>query len=311
MNTHRIKQYLGRGRVGLAVAAAACLAVVGGVPGVGLPAAVASARTLTWTQLPNGCEPCPAKLAYEAMAYDAATRDILLFGGGNQRVRLWPNHDTYTWNATGWTYQMPATRPPGRALASMAYDAATRTVIMFGGYNGHHQVTNGTFVWHGTTWTEAHRTALPPARQGAAIAYDAATRTVVMFGGANASGGVDGDTWSWNGKTWTELFPVTSPPALAYASMAYDADTGTVVLFGGSTGTSDLGDTWTWNGTTWTRRHFTTSPHARQGAAMAYDAATGAVVMYGGLQRPNGKPNNDFWALSSTPPAGQSGAPTS
>jgi hypothetical protein len=39
--------------------------------------------------------------------------------------------------APGWTQQSPATSPPSREFASMAYDAATRNVVLFGGgFNG-------------------------------------------------------------------------------------------------------------------------------------------------------------------------------
>jgi hypothetical protein len=35
--------------------------------------------------------------------------------------------------AATWTKQAPAARPPVRALASMAYDAATSDIVLFGG----------------------------------------------------------------------------------------------------------------------------------------------------------------------------------
>jgi hypothetical protein len=35
--------------------------------------------------------------------------------------------------APTWTHQAPATSPPARDWAAMAYDAATGTIVMFGG----------------------------------------------------------------------------------------------------------------------------------------------------------------------------------
>ena len=66
------------------------------------------------------------------MAYDAATGNVVLFGGNNGSSAL---RDTWTWDGATWTKQAPATRPPAREFASMAYDAATGNVVLFGGEN--------------------------------------------------------------------------------------------------------------------------------------------------------------------------------
>ncbi len=49
-------------------------------------------------------------------------------------------------SAATWTRQAPAASPPARYGAAMAYDAATGTVVMFGGYNPHFLLT-GTWTW--------------------------------------------------------------------------------------------------------------------------------------------------------------------
>ena len=41
--------------------------------------------------------------------------------------------DTWTWDGTTWTQQHPATSPSARTFASMAYDPATSTAVLFGG----------------------------------------------------------------------------------------------------------------------------------------------------------------------------------
>jgi hypothetical protein len=68
----------------------------------------------------------------------------------------------------------------------MAYDAATRTVVLFGG-QGPHGVLGDTWTWDGTTWTQQRLAAHPPARSYAAMAYDPAPGTVVLFGGGSGS----------------------------------------------------------------------------------------------------------------------------
>src|SRR5215467_806721 len=167
-----------------------------------------------------------------------------------------------------WTQQHPATRPPARYDASMAYDAATRTAVLFGGQVGDISFLSDTWTWHGTTWTQRHPAVHPGARGSAAMAYDATTRTVVLFSGfhrGHRGGSVTVGTWTWNGATWTRQHPAASPAARFRAAVAYDAATGSVVLFGGAVGFGGRwgNDTWTWNGTTWTQQHPATSPPAR------------------------------------------------
>src|SRR5215469_11230628 len=122
-----------------------------------------------------------------------------------------------------WTYQHPVTNPPDRAGASMAYDRATGTVVLFGGEDRYS---------FGSTWTKQHPATSPSARELASMAYDAATGTVVLFGGRGRYGHAAGGTWTWDGSTWTKQDPAASPPAMSGASMAYDAATGNIVLFG-------------------------------------------------------------------------------
>ena len=135
-------------------------------------------------------------------------------------------------SAPDWTKQAPATHPPARWYAAMAYDAATGTAVLFGGVNVHGNTVSGTWTWDGTTWTQQHPATSPPALHAAAMAYDAATGTAVLFGGGGRRPATGG-TWTWDGTTWTQQHPATSPPVRCCTSMAYDAATGTVVLFGG------------------------------------------------------------------------------
>ncbi|HEY3955205.1 MAG TPA: hypothetical protein VGM53_17695 [Streptosporangiaceae bacterium] len=45
------------------------------------------------------------------MAYDAATRTTVLFGGSTDRSTF---GDTWTWDGSAWTRQAPAIHPPAR-----------------------------------------------------------------------------------------------------------------------------------------------------------------------------------------------------
>ena len=273
-----------------------CLGVAGlsvwlaGACATALPAPVAgaaSAATSAWAKLTPSASPSPRFGA--AMAYDPGTGQTVLFGG----LANDPFHpkgylnDTWAWKGKTWTWQFPATSPPGRALASMAYDPATGQLLLFGGF-GFGGVagpdSNDTWDWNGRTWTRLNPGTSPQARYGASMAYDPSTGQMVLFGGLDNNSNTDilDDTWTWNGSTWTQLSPTTSPSARFYASMAYDPGSSQLVLFGGDNASGQVGDTWTWNGNTWRQSSPATSPPARSEASMVYDPSVGQLVLFGG-----------------------------
>jgi hypothetical protein len=143
-----------------------------------------------------------------------------------------------------WARQDPASHPRAGAAGAMTFDAATGTVVMFGGDNSKDIDSDATWTWDGSTWTKQAPAAHPAPREGASMAYDAATGSTVVFGGDNLRN-VLSDTWAWDGSTWTKQAG-THPSARVFAPMAYDAATGTAVLFGGTVPGNELDDTWTW-----------------------------------------------------------------
>jgi galactose oxidase-like protein len=88
----------------------------------------------------------PPARYYASMAYDAATGNVVLFGGIHSPNNTFVRDDTWVWDGSNWTEQDPATHPPARASAAMAYDAATGNVVLFGGYNRFHGLKD-TWVW--------------------------------------------------------------------------------------------------------------------------------------------------------------------
>ncbi len=176
----------------------------------------------------------------------------------------------------------PKTSPPASEGAATAYDAATNSVLAFGGHTKASAASSATWSWNGSNWSAKKPTTSPPGLSGASLAYDTTTKTVVLFGGITATSKATNATWTWNGTTWTAASPATSPPVRADAAMAYDATTKTVVLFGGTNGTTDLSDTWSWNGTTWTKLAPSAIPAARSSSSMTFDTATKSLVLFGG-----------------------------
>lgn len=242
-------------------------------------------------------------LLVASLAYDDATKSVVLFGGiGFQEIAgaIYETavDETWTWNGEAWTEAHPLAAPPATLNAAMAYDAATRQVVLFGGYvvdpaTGGLVPSGQTWVWNGTTWSRAETAAHPSPRAGAVAAYDSTRHRVVLFGGFGGNGctpnaaracGDQSDTWTWDGTSWSQVAS-SGPPARAVEGLADDATTHTVVLFGGAFDNSDgtftaANDTWSWNGSNWAAQHPADVPDARAEPAMSFDG--NGVGLFGG-----------------------------
>jgi len=98
----------------------------------------------------NPCPTSPPGRVGEAMTYDPALRELIIFGGMN-RFNAQEYNDTWAWNGTIWTQVDNAGNPtcgdgaagnsctdspPMRDIAAMADDPATNQIVLFGG-NGY------------------------------------------------------------------------------------------------------------------------------------------------------------------------------
>jgi len=196
-----------------------------------------------WTQqFPPVSPPARACMGF---AYDGASKTVVLFGGSSAGGGSLG--DTWTWDgvAKTWTQQNPAASPFARSGASMAYDAATKTVVLFGG-SGVSAAYGDTWNWNGAIWIQQSPTSAPSARNQPAMAYDAGLGAVVLFGGAVGGAWQDStnDTWTWNGTNWTEIYPATVPPNRYNFGMDYDPIIKALLMFGGYSSGPARGDTW-------------------------------------------------------------------
>ncbi|HEV8065610.1 MAG TPA: kelch repeat-containing protein, partial [Acidimicrobiales bacterium] len=262
------------------------LALVGGTPGAKLSCAANPVTAVDGLARFSGCSVNEAGTGYQLEATDAGLVPSL--SSPFTVAQAGPLGD--------WSELSPATSPPPRLGAVMAYDPASQDLVLFGGETTGFAYLADTWTWDGTNWAEASPTTSPPPLAGASMAYDAASGQMILFGGYdNLRGPSYNETWSWDGSTWTELSPAHSPPELNQAAMAYDPATATIVMFGGLGAGGDLQGTWTWDGSDWTEQSPGTSPTPRRGASMAYDAATTGMVLSGGFDDSRGKTLDDTW----------------
>lgn len=281
--------------------------------GIGSPSAMAGTSTPRQSWLPLAPSSSPTGRAGSAMAYDAASRQLVLFGGITETGTHGFRNDTWIWSGETWTRLSPASSPSLRYGASLVYDAAMGELLLFGGYDGSTESNvdlNDTWTWNGTDWTKLSPAKSPPGRVNASMAYDAASGKVLLYGGQGLHGD-SADTWTWNGVTWSELSPAKNPGAIGDAApMTYDPATRSVVLVAGareidgqeSPAATYVAATWTWTGSTWFELDPKQSPPARDYGTMTYDSQSGAVVLFGGEDVLAGPDVylNDTWAWDGT-----------
>jgi N-acetylneuraminic acid mutarotase len=244
----------------------------------------------------------PAPRGYHGLFYDPVGGRVVLFGGGTDTTDY---GDTWSYDATvnKWTELAPkGEQPEARSWPALAYDAAGRKALLFGGATMVGAL-NDTWTYDPAlnSWAEVEPMGeRPPERWLGVTVYDSAHGMLILFGGAGVEGMLN-DTWTYDTATggWTARDPVGSLPSpRGFHSLAYDARSGRVVLFGGMNDyEEDLGDMWSYDPVknSWTEIDSAgPAPTARSGHAMVYDSLNGRMILFGGATSMEGF--NDTWA---------------
>jgi hypothetical protein len=182
----------------------------------------------SWQALTPAHEP-PARLV-EAVAYDAKTQQLIMFGGSVPGVGV--AGDTWSWNGTDWVQLQPATSPPARMMAVMGYDSATNQLILTGGRGAASELYTDTWVWTGKTWKQLAPATSPGQLINATAAYDPMLRAFVVFGAPPAPMPAlpVNQLWKWTGANWQAVTTAVPPSDVTWPLMAYDQATSQLVM---------------------------------------------------------------------------------
>ncbi len=256
----------------------------------------------TWTQQQPAHSPSVRFAA--AMAYDPATQRVVLFGGEvvTGGLAQTPLGDTWTWDGSDWTQQIPALSPSPRSEAGFVGGGQGLAPILFGGSVQGNTQLGDAWTWDGSipTWLPVAASG-PSARAGLKLVFDASHGVDVMFGGFNAAsenncGGAlisteqwYDDTWIWDGNQWTQLSPTSSPLARGRFVMVFDSVQSRIQLFSGAfqgcatSGTVSgwANDTWAFDGSNWSKEDLST-PDELQSAMLAREPRAGSAILYSG-----------------------------
>jgi Galactose oxidase, central domain len=253
----------------------------------------------------------PAARSGAAIAYDADTGQVVMFGGLGVNGSL---GDTWIWNGANWAEPHLSLSPLTRFGASMVFDSKLHGLVLFGGEpdqpisTSEQRNLNATWLWTGTGWRRLDTAHIPTSNDLTGIgvlgsmAFDAATGRVVLVTLANGIHFVacSAKTWTFNGSDWRLEDPATPLPATAVA-VVDEAQTGHIVAVlharaavvpSGVAGTScpagspearvlPQSSTWRWTGSNWVEISSGTEP---EGSALAttpieLDPVSGAAMV--------------------------------
>jgi cysteine-rich repeat protein len=239
---------------------------------------------IRWSQLPTG----PA-LDFPAMAYDVATKQLVVFGVGRENSSTAPQ----TWvlgSDDVWTLITTPTAPPlpNSARAVMAYDAKRGNIVLYDGN------TRQTWIFGAGAWTMKSPAVVPQVSR-TALAYLPSREHVVMFGGVE-SAGVSSRTYEWDGTNWALMTSAAGGLPRGDHALAEDGR-GRLLAFGGTSSSSSivpLADTWFFANATWARAEV--AP-ARSGASIASVPTRGSLVRFGGGADLDTPADADTWEL--------------
>jgi hypothetical protein len=199
-----------------------------------------------WTQFHPATSPPPF---VPTMTYDESSNVALLYNFMGSVPGTW------SWDGASWTLQAsgPSNPDPGRATPVMAFDPATRHVVIFGGFS---QGGNASTMW---SWTGHGWTSLgidaPIPRLGGIAAPDADRKVLVTYQNPNfLSTSPPGSltaaqTWTWDGSRWTQLHP-SHEPAVSGVMFA-DPKSDRVLLWGTDFTNGNAMQFWAWDGADW------------------------------------------------------------
>ena len=257
----------------------------------------------SWTAVPVAG---PAAREGHAMAFDATSGRTILFGGCSGYCDHGQDFfdDTWAYDGTAWVQVGSPVRPPWRAWAGLAYDAARGETVLAGGAN-EGMGFEDSWRLSGGAWSPGPPLPFEVFYDG--MAYDAARERIVLLHGRK--------TLEYDGTTWQ--LGVPPPAAMAsrfFMTVTYDPYRSLVVILGGAC--CGGRDVWEFDGSSWSPG--TTPPTFYQGRYMhaaAYDESRGRVVVFGGT--PNVRDGTWEYLSASielaplTVPGGRVGAPYS
>jgi hypothetical protein len=200
-----------------------------------------------------------------------------------------------------------STIPSPRGYVSLAYDAESQQVVLFGGQTGpwrlRTSVNGETWAFDVNTniWTQMFPKPRPNDKAATPLSYDIESDRVIMYGGGIfIFGSATRETWAYdyNTNTWKKM--AYGPKDYLGSRLAYDSESDRTILFGGLNVRDWFYCEGTWafdyNTNTWTEMKPELNPPGRNYQAMTYDSKADRVLTWGGMYWDESPLPESMWA---------------
>jgi hypothetical protein len=198
----------------------------------------------SWRELAAGGAAGPPATEGAAMAWDDATRQLLLVTP-TAAVLATPGGETWVW-AGRWMKQPGGGPPAGTFGSQMAYDPASRSLLLV-------SASGQTLRWDGRAWRRLPTPALGVSLTG--LALDPRSERLMAVASPDQQRG-QGTTWEWSGAGW-EALAGTPVPAADEAQLVTDVTRHELLLVGSLGPASQAAPqplhVWRWSAGAWLR----------------------------------------------------------
>ena len=187
----------------------------------------------------------PARLD-PTIAYDPAMHAVVMFGGRDKDGKALA--DTWAWDGTSWKQLHPATSPPARSGAGMAWDSTDGRLVLAGGIGSIDLQPSTTWTCSTSTGTQSGGISSAVVCRGSGFAYAQGCAAPANAAAAKAplptcSPGpvppkpiaipppptVFDDTWTWDGSDWHAEHPAHNALPAVDVQMVTDPSGGVVM----------------------------------------------------------------------------------
>lgn len=226
----------------------------------------------TWNQIkPEGLPPCVNEAH---VAFDGETNSLILVGG----VCIDSNttEDTYSWDGDKWTKLTVATTIDRAFGGAIAYDAARKILLQYGGTIAFAGSRVGTYGFHDGDWSVINDTLSPGPRSLPVTFTFPQNNALYLYGGHDESQAYE-QLWVRANGQWSEVTGDNKPSLCDNPLGTFDSDRQRFIIV------CAAGNVFEFDGTTWTnKKDMKDKPPARRLAQLSYNPSLKKTVLFGG-----------------------------
>lgn len=243
-----------------------------------------------WTEIQTANRPEKGRSG-TAMCYVKPWKKTILFGGAGGDAGTGATDETWSYDGIDWTILGPATIPPTRVGAAMAFDENLGKVLLAGGVTVDGIHDRDCWLFDGQDWELlagcSGGTSQPLGRMMPGMVWNPVSRRIVLFGGEYPFNNYWNDTWEFYELRFHKVTTATSAPFRHMPAMTFHALSGKCLFFGGAyrpVGGSytKCNDLWEYDGIDWREIPVRNPPAPRDYVTIEYCPLSQSVYLYGG-----------------------------